>query len=79
MMTNEICLPRLKHSRMLQNGYILFQSSFVKKEYLIPLKNMMTVKDSLRVAAVRGSIQTAVNFNECNINDFILLIIFSTD
>ena len=53
---------------MLQN----IQSSVVKKAYLIPL---MTAEYSLRVAAVRGSIQTAANFNECK-TVFILLIIF---
>ena len=33
------------------------------------------MSDSFRVAAVRGSIQTAANFNEYKVNVFILLII----
>ena len=32
---------------------------------------LITAQDSLRVAAVRGSIQTVTNFNECRINVFI--------
>ena len=43
------------------------------------VKKLMTAQDSLRVAAVRGSIQTVANFNKCNINVFILLIIFSAN
>ena len=39
----------------------------------------MTAQDSLRTAAVRGCTQTAANFNECKINVFILLIIFSAN
>ena len=39
----------------------------------------MTAQDNLRVAAVRGSIQAATNFNKCKINVFILLIIFSAN
>ena len=35
----------------------------------------MTAQDSLHVAAVRGSIQTAANLNECKINVFILIFI----
>ena len=38
-------------------------------------EKLMTAQDSLRVAAVRGSIQTASNFNKCKINVFLLLII----
>ena len=40
------------------------------------VEKLLTAQDSLCVAAVQGSIQTAVNFNECKINVFILLIIF---
>ena len=36
---------------------------------------LMTAQDSFHVAAVRGSIQTAANFNKCKRNAFILLII----
>ena len=39
-------------------------------------KKLMSAQDSLRVAAVIGSLQTAANFNKCKINVFILLIIF---
>ena len=35
----------------------------------------MTAQDSLRVAAVRGSMQSAAKFNKYKINVFILLII----
>ena len=38
-----------------------------------------SAQDGLRVAAVRCRIQTAANFNECKINVFILLIIFSAN
>ena len=40
------------------------------------VEKLMTAVDSLRFAAVRGSIQTVTNFNKCKINDLILLIIF---
>ena len=42
-------------------------------------EQLMTAQDSLRVAAVRGSIQTAANFNKCKINVFILIMIFSAN
>ena len=42
-------------------------------------EKLMTAQDSVRVAVVRGSIQTAENFNKCKINVFILLIIFSAN
>ena len=54
---------------MLQNG-------FCEKRLSDTVEKLMTAQDSLRVVAVRGSIQTAANFNECEINVFILLIIF---
>ena len=38
-------------------------------------ETLMTAQDSFCVAAVRGSIQTATNFNECKIHIFILCII----
>ena len=43
------------------------------------VEKLMTAQDSVRVVAVRGSIQTATNFNKCKINVFILLIIFSAN
>ena len=42
-------------------------------------EKLMTAQDSLRVAAVRGSIQSAANFNICKINVFILKIVFSAN
>ena len=36
----------------------------------------MTAEGSVRVVAVKGSIQTAANCNECKINVFILINIF---
>ena len=42
-------------------------------------EKLMTAQDSLRVAAVRGSIQSAANFNICKINVSISLIIFSAN
>ena len=42
-------------------------------------EKLMTAQDSVRVAAVRGSIQTAENLNKCKINVFISLIIFSAN
>ena len=43
------------------------------------VEKLMTAQDSLCVATVRGSIQTVANFNECKINVFILLNIFSAN
>ena len=48
----------------------------MKKRLSDTAEKLMTDQDSLRVAAVRGSIQTAANFNECEINVFILIFIF---
>ena len=54
-----------------------FTPEFIcKKRLFDTVEKLMTDQDSLRVAAVRGSIQTAANFNECEINVFILIIIF---
>ena len=38
-------------------------------------EKLVTAQDSLRVAAVRCSTQSAANFNKCKINVFILIII----
>ena len=35
------------------------------------VEKLMTAQDRLRVASVRGSIQTVATFNECKINVFI--------
>ena len=42
-------------------------------------EKLVTAQDSLRVAAVRCSTQSAANFAKCKINVFILLIIFSAN
>ena len=43
------------------------------------VEKLMTAQDSLRVDAVRGSIQTAANLHECKINGFSLFIIFTAN
>ena len=43
------------------------------------VEKLMTAQDSLRVAAVRGSIQTAANSNKFKKMFFILIIIFSAN
>ena len=42
-----------------------------EKRLFDTVEKLMTAQDSLRVAAVRGSIQTVTNFKECKISVFI--------
>ena len=80
MMTNEICLLRLKHTCSDAQKWIGSIPEFCCEKRLSDTdEKLMTAKDSrpMHVAAVRGSIQTAANLNKCKINVFIFLIIFS--
>ena len=67
---------------MLQNDIDSIPETFCcEKRLPDTVEKLMTAQGSLRVAAVRdiGSIKTAANFNECKVNVFILLIIFSSN
>ena len=63
---------------MLQYGYAI-PEFFCEKRLSDTVEKLMSAQNSLRVDAVRGSIQTAANLNECKINGFILFIIFTAN